>query len=60
MLSWNDRLMIKILANDEQTPVFCIVAADVKELNPSLYRDTVTEALECALERHTVFITMDQ
>ena len=31
--------------------MFCIVAADVKALYPSLYRDTVTKALECALEK---------
>jgi len=30
-----------------------IVAADVKELYPSLYKDTVTIALECALEKHS-------
>ena len=33
--------------------VFYIVAADVKALYPSLYRDTVTKALECALEKHS-------
>ena len=33
--------------------MFYIVAADVKTLYPSLYRDTVTKALECALEKHS-------
>ena len=30
-----------------------IVAADVKALYPRLHRDTVTKALECALEKHS-------
>ena len=29
--------------------------ADVKALYPSLCRDTVTKALECALEKHSIF-----
>ena len=33
--------------------MFYIVAADVKELYPSSYKDTVTKALECALEKHS-------
>ena len=33
--------------------MFYIVAADAKALYPSLYRDTVTKALECALETHS-------
>jgi len=33
--------------------VFYTVAADVKALYPSLYRDTVKKALECALEKHS-------
>jgi len=33
--------------------VFYIEAADVKALYSSLYRDTVTKALECALEKHS-------
>ena len=36
--------------------MFYIVAADVKALYPSLYRDTVTKALECALEKHSEYI----
>ena len=38
---------------DKQKPVFYIVAAYVKALYPNLYRDTVTKALECALEKHS-------
>jgi len=41
----------------KQKQVFYIVAADVKALNPSLSRDTVTKALECALEKHSNFNT---
>ena len=33
--------------------MFYIVAAAVKSLYPSLYRDTMTKALECALEKHS-------
>ena len=33
--------------------VFYIVAGDVKALYPCLYRDTVTKALQCALEKHS-------
>ena len=33
--------------------MFYTVAADVKALYPSLYRDTVKKALECALEKHS-------
>ena len=33
--------------------MFYIAAADVKALYPSLYRDTVTKALECVLEKHS-------
>jgi len=40
--------------------VFYIVAADVKALYPSLCRDTVTKALECALEQHSNFYTNAQ
>jgi len=43
----------KKLETAKQKPVFYIVAADVKTLYPSLYRDTVTKALECALEKHS-------
>ena len=35
--------------------MFYIVAADVKALYPSLYRDTVIKALECALEKHSYY-----
>jgi len=44
---WKERLTKK-LDTAKQKPVFHIVAADVKALYPSLYRDTVTKALECA------------
>jgi len=40
--------------------VFYIVAADVKALYPTLRRDTVTKALECALEKHSNFNTNAQ
>ena len=43
----------KKLETAKQKPVFYIVAADAKALYPSLYRDTVTKALECALEKHS-------
>ena len=43
----------KKLETAKQKSVFYIAAADVKELYPSLYRDTVTKALECALEKHS-------
>jgi len=33
------------------------LAADVKAIYPSLCRDTVTKALECALEKHSKFNT---
>jgi len=52
LLMWKERLT-KILETAKQKPVFYIVAADVKALYPSLYRDTVTKALECALEKHS-------
>ena len=43
----------KKLETAKPKPVFYIVAADVKALYPSLHRDTVTKALECALEKHS-------
>ena len=49
---WNKRLTKKIETAKQKT-VFYIVAADVKALYPSLYRDTVLKALECALEKHS-------
>ena len=49
---WKERLTKK-LETAKQKPVFYIVATDVKALYPSLYRDTVTKALECALEKHS-------
>ena len=49
---WKERLTKK-LETAKQKPVFYIVAADVKALYPSLYGDTVTKALECALEKHS-------
>jgi len=49
---WKERLTKK-LETAKQKPVFHIVAADVKALYPSLYRDTMTKALECALEKHS-------
>jgi len=49
---WKERLTKK-LETEKQKPMFYIVAADVKALYPSLYRDTVTKALECALEKHS-------
>jgi len=52
LLIWKERLTKK-LETAKQKPVFYIVAADVKALYPSLYRDTVTKALECALEKHS-------
>jgi len=48
-----ERTPYKKLETAKQKPVFYIVAADVKALYPSLYRDTVTKALECALEKHS-------
>ena len=47
LLMWKERLTKK-LETAKQKTVFYIVAADVKALYPSLYRDTVTKALECA------------
>ena len=52
LLMWKKRLTKK-LETAKQKPVFYIVAADVKALYPSLYRDTVTKVLECALEKHS-------
>jgi len=52
LLMWKERLTKK-LETVKQKPVFYIVAADMKALYPSLYRDTVTKALECALEKHS-------
>jgi len=49
---WKERLTKKI-ETAKQKPVFYIVATDVKALYPSLHRDTVTKALECALEKHS-------
>ena len=40
--------------------MFYIVAGDVKGLYPSLCRDTVTNPLECALEKHSNFNTNAQ
>ena len=53
---WKEHLTKK-LETAKQKPVFYIVAADVKALYPSFYRDTVTEALECALEKHSDYST---
>jgi len=47
LLMWKDRLTKK-QETAKPKPVFSIVAADVKALCPSLYRDTVTKTLECA------------
>ena len=47
LLMWKERLTKK-LETAKPKPVFYI-AADVKALYSSLYRDTVTKALECAL-----------
>jgi len=52
LLIWKEHLAKK-LETAKQKPVFYIVAANVKALYPSLYRDTVTKALECALEKHS-------
>ena len=52
LLMWKERLTKKI-ETAKQKPVFYIVAADVKALYPSLHRDTVTKALECAFEKHS-------
>jgi len=52
LLNWKDRLT-KTQENGKQKPVFYILAADVKALYSSLCRDTVTKALECALEKHS-------
>ena len=49
---WKERLTKK-LETAKQKPVFYIVAANVKALYPSLYKDTATKALECALEKHS-------
>ena len=49
---WKEHLTKK-LETSKQKPVFYIVPADVKALYPSLYRDTVTKALECVLEKHS-------
>jgi len=49
---WKERLTKK-LETAKHKPVFYIVAADVKALYPSVYRDTVSKALECALEKHS-------
>jgi len=38
-------------------PMSCIAAVDVKTLYPSLCIDTVTKALNCALGKHSAFIT---
>jgi len=56
LLNWKDCL-IKTQETTKQKPVFVIVVADVKALYPSLCRDTVTKALECALEKHSKFNT---
>ena len=54
---WKERLTKK-LETAKQKPVFYIVRADVKALYPSLYRDTVTKALECALEKQSHWPTL--
>jgi len=53
---WKERLTKK-LETAKQNPVFYIVAADVKAIYLSLYRDTVTKALECPLEKHAYYST---
>jgi len=59
LLNWKERLT-KTEETGKQKQVFYIVAADVKALYPSLCRDTVTKALECALEKHSNFNTNAQ
>ena len=49
---WNEHLTKKTETAKQKAVVY-IVAADVKPLYPSLYRDTVTKALECALEKYS-------
>ena len=49
---WKEHLTKK-LETAKPKPVFSIVAADGKALYPNLYRDTVTKALECALEKQS-------
>jgi len=46
--------------NWKAKPVFYIVVADAKALHPSLCRDTVTKALECALEKDSKLNTNAQ
>ena len=50
LLMWKERLA-KQIETAKQKTVFYIVAEDVKALYLSLYRDTVTKAPECALEK---------
>jgi len=59
LLNWKERLT-KTEETGKQKQVFYTVAADVKALYPSLCRDTVTKALECALEKHSNFNTNAQ
>ena len=59
LLNWKESVT-KTEESGKQKQVFYIVAADVKSLHPSLCRDTVTKALECALEKHCNFNTNAQ
>jgi len=59
LLIWKE-ILTKTDETGKQKHVFYIVAADVNALYPSLCRDTVTKALECALEKHSNFITNAQ
>jgi len=49
---WKER-HTKKLETAKQKPVVHIVSADVKAVYPSMYRETVTKALECPLEKHS-------
>jgi len=49
---WKER-HTKKLETAKQKPVVYIVSADVKAVYPSMYRETVTKALECPLEKHS-------
>jgi len=56
LLNWKECLT-KTEGTGKQKQVFYIVVADVKALYPRMCRDTVTKALECALEKHFNFNT---
>ena len=59
LLIWKE-ILTKTDETGKQKHVFYIVAADVNALYPSLCRDTVTKALEYALEKHSNFNTNAQ